>query len=142
MKFPRNAKIFRGQLEAAPLAGVFFLLVIFMLLNSNLVLRPGVRIELPDDAGHPWAGVPGPTAVVSMDLNGQRFYESQAIQEKELAERLRAAVRRHPDLTLVIQLDKAVTVGDYFRLCKLANKAGIRATLLAARPEAVDKQLP
>ena len=32
MKFPRNAKIFRGQLDATPFAGVFFCLVLFILL--------------------------------------------------------------------------------------------------------------
>ena len=31
MKFPRNARIFRGQLDAAPFAAVFFLLVIFLM---------------------------------------------------------------------------------------------------------------
>ena len=42
MRFPRNAKIFRGQLDAAPLAGVFFLLLIFFLLSSRLAFTPGV----------------------------------------------------------------------------------------------------
>ena len=42
MKFPRNARIFRGQLDAAPFAAVFFLLVIFMMLGS-LVYTPGAR---------------------------------------------------------------------------------------------------
>ena len=46
MKFPRNARIFRGQLDAAPFAIVFFLLVIFLMLSS-LVYTPGVHIELP-----------------------------------------------------------------------------------------------
>jgi hypothetical protein len=34
MKFPRNARIFRGQLDAAPFAAVLFLLVIFLMLGS------------------------------------------------------------------------------------------------------------
>ena len=142
MKYPRNAKIFRGQLEAAPLAGVFFLLVIFMLLHSNLVLRPGFRIQLPGDAGHPAPGVAGPTAVVSMDAHGQLFYESQFIQEKDLGLRLRATVQRHPDLTLVIQADKAVTVADFYSLNKLASQAGIRRTLLAERPQSDEDRIP
>lgn len=40
MRFARNARIFRGQLDAAPFAAVFFLLVIFMMLGS-LVYTPG-----------------------------------------------------------------------------------------------------
>jgi len=38
MKFPRNARIFRGQLDAAPFAIVFFLLVLFLMLASLVSL--------------------------------------------------------------------------------------------------------
>ena len=45
MRFPRNARIFHGQLDATPVAAVFFLLVIFLLLAS-LVYTPGVPVDL------------------------------------------------------------------------------------------------
>lgn len=47
MRFQRHAKIFRGQLDSAPVAGVFFLLIIFVLLGS-LVYTPGVLVELKE----------------------------------------------------------------------------------------------
>lgn len=51
MRFPRNARIFRGQLDATPVAAMFFLLVIFLLLAS-LVYTPGVPVDLTAfDAG-------------------------------------------------------------------------------------------
>ena len=55
MKFPRQAKIFRGQLDVAPFAGVFFLLAIFLLLHSSLVLPTGVQLQLPDSGDWPGA---------------------------------------------------------------------------------------
>lgn len=45
MRFPRQARIFRGQLDAAPVAGVVFLLLIFMQLSS-LLYSPGVLVDL------------------------------------------------------------------------------------------------
>ena len=48
MKFPRNARIFRGQLDASPFVGVLFLVAIFLLLNSSLVFVPGIAINLPE----------------------------------------------------------------------------------------------
>jgi biopolymer transport protein ExbD len=45
MRFARHAKIFRGPLDAAPVAGVLLLLMMFMLLSS-LVYTPGVLIAL------------------------------------------------------------------------------------------------
>ena len=61
MKFTRNARMFRWQWDAAPFAGVFFLLLIFLLLGSSFVFTSGVRINLPEsgrlpgrpDAYHP-----------------------------------------------------------------------------------------
>ena len=69
MKFPRNAKMLRGQMDVAPFAGVFFCLVIFVLLAS-LVYTPGVHIELPA-AVEGMTGVDGPTFAVALDANGQ-----------------------------------------------------------------------
>ena len=49
MRFPRHAKIFRGQLDPAPVAGVLFLLVIFVLLGS-LLYTPGVLVQVGSNA--------------------------------------------------------------------------------------------
>lgn len=48
MRFPRNTKIFRGQLDVVPLVGVMFLLLIFILLSS-LVYTPGIPFALEDE---------------------------------------------------------------------------------------------
>ena len=45
MRFPRNAKIFRGQIDVAALASVFFLLLLF-LIASTLLYVPGVPIQI------------------------------------------------------------------------------------------------
>ena len=47
MRFPRNAKIFRGQVDVVPLVGVLFLLLIFILLGS-LIYTPGIPFRLDD----------------------------------------------------------------------------------------------
>ena len=134
MKFPRNAKIFRGQMDAAPFMGVFFLLAIFLLLNTTLVFTPGVRIRLPEASGRPLSGVENPTVVVSMDLSGQLYFENQVIQEKELSMRLKEKAALYRDLVLVIDADKAVELEAFFRLGKLAGDAGLKEVLVAGRP--------
>ena len=55
MKFPRNARILRSQLDAAPFAAVFFLLVIFMMLGS-LVLYAGGAARAAASPGQWFAG--------------------------------------------------------------------------------------
>ena len=105
MRFPRNKQIFRGQLDVAAFAGVFFLLLIFVLLQSQLVFTPGVPIRLPEAEDLP--GVIGRSVVVAVDASGQYYFDNQLTHERLLRQRLQEEVgaAREP-LTLIIQADK------------------------------------
>lgn len=132
MKFPRNARIFRGRLDAAPLASVFFLLVIFLLLGS-LVRTPGVRLQLPEASDLP--GTDRPTVAVAIDTTGLLYYENQRIDEAQLCRRLRQAAQASSEpLTLVVQADKRVTCEMLMHVTLLARQSGITNGLLAALP--------
>jgi biopolymer transport protein ExbD len=136
MKFPRNARIFRGQLDAAPLAGVFFLLVLFVLLAS-LVYTPGVRVRLPEAGDLPGTG--HRTIAVALDATGQLYFENQLILPEQLKSRLQAAVKQSAEpLTLVVQADRAVTYELLANLTLLAREAGIQEALLAMLPRTFD----
>lgn len=132
MKFPRNARVFRGQLDAAPFAAVFFLLLLFLML-SNLVYTPGVHIQLP--VADNLAGIDKPSIAVAIDSSGRFFYRNQLIEEGELRNKLRQAVKESPEpLTLVVQMDESVTYKMLLRLSLLARDAGITEGHLAALP--------
>ena len=77
MKFPRSARIFRGHLDFAPFASVFFLLLLFALLGT-FIYTPGVQVELPraDDL----AGTDRPTIAVAVDAAGRFYFENQPIE--------------------------------------------------------------
>jgi biopolymer transport protein ExbD len=133
MKFPRNHKPFTGQLDAAPFAGVFFVLLIFVALGNHLIFTPGVPIRLPEAADLP--GTPNPTVVVTVDEGGQIYFDNQIITEDKLRDRLAVEVRRAREpLTLVLQADKEVKHEVLVRLGLLARNAGIKDALLATRP--------
>ncbi|MGO8699515.1 MAG: ExbD/TolR family protein [Limisphaerales bacterium] len=130
MRFVRQARIFCGPLDAAPVAGVLLLLMMFLLLGS-LLYTPGVAIRLPDMGD--WPGTDNPTVVVAMDANGQYFYENQAIQEPQLLAALTERVHAHSGqpqkLTLVLAADKEATLEKLTHLASLARKAGISDVL-------------
>ncbi|MBK7998269.1 MAG: biopolymer transporter ExbD [Verrucomicrobia bacterium] len=136
MRFPHNAKIFRGQLDAAPFLGVFFLLIIFLLLNSTFVFTPGVPISLPEGVN-----LPGPdkaTAAVAVDEGGHYYFENQLCDEDRLRQRLQDAVSRSQQpITLVVQADKAARTEVLTKLGLLARSLGIRDVLLAVRPPVI-----
>lgn len=137
MKFPRNARILRSQFDAAPVAAVFLLLVIFVMFGS-LVYTPGVHIELPGSGSGDLPGTDRPSIFVALDANNRLFFANQLVSERELKARFAQAVTNSPDpLTLVVQADKSVTLENYVRLTLMARDAGIRSSLLATLPRLV-----
>jgi len=135
MKFPRNARIFRGQLDASPFVGVLFLVAICLLLNSSLVFVPGVAIKLPEAADLP--GVIGRTVKVTVDANRHFYFRDQIIKESDLQVELRKAVLETKEpLTLMLVADKTVPWDTMVQLAKLARAAGLKEAILATRPPA------
>lgn len=139
MKFPRSARIFRGHLDVAPFASVFFLLVIFTLLGA-LIYTPGVHVpleslELPRADG--FTGTDRPTIAVAVDATGRFYFENQPIEEGALKSSLERAAKKSPEpLTLLVQADKRVAYDKLMRLTLLARDAGIRDALFATLPHA------
>jgi len=90
MKFPRQAKIFRGQLlDAAPVAGVAFLLLIFIQLGS-LLYTPGVLVQLKN-----------PAATIRIAADGTIQFGANSYTEAD-ANPLREALRNsRPDRLLI-----------------------------------------
>ncbi len=136
MKYSRNLKTFTGQLDVAPFAGVFFLLVIFLLLNTHLVPPPGVRLELPESTGPEAAPMVPPALFVAVDAGGQYYFEHQAVSEKALRERLTSKVRSiKPPVSLLIQADAAVRLDVVTTLSGIAREAGVQEVVIARRPK-------
>ena len=134
MKFPRNARLLRSQLDVAPFASVFFLLVIFMMLGS-LIYTPGARVALQLPRANGLAGTDKPTVSVAIDADGRLYYQNQWIEEKALHGRLEEVARKSSEpLTLVVYADKSVSYDRWLRLTLLARDAGIPETLLATLP--------
>jgi biopolymer transport protein ExbD len=134
MRFVRQARIFCGPLDAAPVAAVLLLLMMLMLLGS-LLYTPGVTIRLPELGK--WPGTDNPTVVVAMDANGRCFFENRAVEESvllaDLADRVRARSGQPRKLTMVVEADKEATLEKFTRLASLARKAGINEVILGGR---------
>jgi biopolymer transport protein ExbD len=142
VKLPRNARIFRGRLDAAPFATVLFLLLLFMMLLS-LVYTPGIRVPLDLPTADDLPGTDKQTIAVAIDANGQFYFDNQSIEEPDLRTRLGKAVAnaREP-LTLIAQADKAVRYERLIGLRLLARNAGIKEMWLETLPRPVASAAP
>jgi biopolymer transport protein ExbD len=138
MKLPRNAKIFRGQLDAAPIAGVLFLLLIFLFLSSRIVFTPGIHISLPEvEVDLP--GTADPAVYVAIDRGGQIYFENQVTTFANLESQLRVALEAasHPSVTLVLLADKDLKLETVLQMKALAASSGFSKVILASRPRPV-----
>jgi biopolymer transport protein ExbD len=136
MKFPRNARIIKGQLDATPFVTVFFLLVLFQMLSS-LVYTPGVSLNLPVADTLP--GTDQRTVAVAMDAGGRLYFENQLIRDGEQFEQFtnrlsQEVLASDRPLTLLVRADKATSYETLIRLTTLASKVGITNVLLATLP--------
>jgi biopolymer transport protein ExbD len=137
MKFPRNARIFRGQLDFAPFAAVLFLLVIFVLLGKMLY-TPGIEIRLPSSGDLILPGATGPTLSVAVRTNAI-YFQDQEVPEGELSNRLFAAKQKISEpVTLIVQLDKDVTGEKWTELWSTAQHVGFKDVLMATLPRVYD----
>ena len=134
MKFARHARLLRSQLDAAPFAAVFFLLVIFMMLGS-LIYIPGARLELQIPQGKDLPGTDKPTVSVAMDADGRLYYENQWIEEKALRRRLQEVARKSAEpLTLIVQADKTVSIERVVTALDAAKKLGASKVGIGVSP--------
>ena len=139
MRFPRNARITKGSLEAAPWAAVMFLLVIFIML-CGLLYTPGVRVQLPVADELP--GIDGPSIRVAMDSAGNFYYQNQRIETNALIQVMSEFAKAAPEKpTLVVEADKQATYDQLIRLTRLARKAGIGDAFLATLPPTAGKTI-
>jgi biopolymer transport protein ExbD len=140
MRFHRNIKMLRGQLDAGPFVMVFFLVLIFVLLGT-LTYTPGVQVRLP--VGEDLPGTDRPTLSVAVDPQERLFFENQLVTEAELREQLQArtGAAREP-LTLIVHADREVRYDTLVRVAQLARDAGIQEALLATMPRLFPQPAP
>jgi biopolymer transport protein ExbD len=141
VKFPRNARIFRGQLDAAPFATVFFLLVLFVIMGRHLY-APGVQLNLPSSGDVDLPGTDQPTIPVAVTTNAI-YFDNELVTDSEFSNKLSAARQKiSQPVTLVVEADKDVTEDGLIHLAIIARGAGIQNLLLATLPRVFDSPDP
>jgi biopolymer transport protein ExbD len=137
MKFPRQRKIFRGQLDFAPFAAVFFLLLAFLLMRQFLY-TPGVTLQITPPVADGFSGTDNPTVMMAVTASGQFLFDNQIVDDAGLTAALQkkvlASPKRSKELTLIVVPDKSVSYEVLTKVRALARDAGVSEVLEAVRP--------
>lgn len=138
MKFQRQAKIYRGQLDVAPFAAIFFLMLCFFMMGS-LLYTPGVTMQVTPPVADGFPGTDNPTITMAITASGQFLFDSQVVEEADMKSALQKKVAAAPNkkgLTLIVIPDKSVSYEVLTKVRSLAGEAGISEVLEAVRPSA------
>lgn len=130
--------MFVGHFDMAPFAGVLFLVLIFLLLQTELAPVPGVQVRLPEvSLVDETLAVDG--LVVTVDKENRLYFEQQITSENRLLSDLELKREKLGDkVQVVLQADEEVQNRTLLRLFALCRKAGIAEVRLQTRPPQPD----
>ena len=144
-RFSPKSRIGQGLVSMAPWMDVVLLMLLFFLLQSKLVLQPGIVVELPS-APFTEGSRPGLVAVILSVGSGQRaerqdvvFFDDERFlvgQNDELdglKNAFRGSLKQHADDVLILQIDQHVPHGTVQRVVRVARDAGIARVNVATR---------
>lgn len=130
-RFMSRGRRFPPSIEPAAMVDVVLLVLMFFMISSSYVTRPGVEISLPrmDQSN----GLQMNALVVTLTRNNLVFFNDQRIELDRLPQALSRAKVEHPDVPLVIEADEQVPVSMQMQVVRDATRAGIEHINLATR---------
>ena len=110
-------------INVTPLVDVVLVLLVILMVSSTYIVSQTLKVQLPK-AKNSDGSADRPTTVTLLK-NGDLKFNDVAVQDPELAEKLKAAADGNPDLSLVVSADKEVQHGNVVHVLDLAKTAGI-----------------
>jgi biopolymer transport protein ExbD len=108
-RFVARSRRFPPSIEPAAMVDVVLLVLLFFMISSSYVTRPGVRIHLPESEFS--EGIPMNAMVVTLTQQGLVFINDRRSSLEDLSPAFERMHAENPDITLVIEADERVTLG-------------------------------
>ncbi len=128
MKFKRRSHPFIRS-DAAPMADVVFLLLIFFMLSSSFIIQPGIKIKLPE-AITSQAQLER-QLILTVSKDKKIFLNEKRIAMKDLLPELKNVFLDRKDKVLIIKADKRVLHGTVVEIMDKAKLAGAEKLAIA-----------
>jgi biopolymer transport protein ExbD len=113
-----------NEINMTPLVDVMLVLLIIFIITVPM-MQHSVQIDLPR-ATNQVPPTPPRTVRLSVDAQGQYFWNEEAIDAAQLPTRLRAAAAEQPQPELHIRGDRAVRYEAVAQAMAAAQQAGVR----------------
>ncbi|ANX03337.1 ExbD/TolR family protein [Immundisolibacter cernigliae] len=122
-----------AEINMIPLIDVMLVLLVIFIVTAPL-LTHAVRVDLPQASSAPAPA--DPQAIdVSIDAQGQTFWNAEPVTEEELAARLAAAAQHQPQPELRLRADGAVAYRKVALVMAAAASAGLERIGFVTTPK-------
>ena len=121
-----------SEINVTPLVDVMLVLLVIFMLTAPL-LSSAIRLDLPQAQGLQSGEVPQ-AVTVSLDAQGQLYFNDQPVDAATLAQQFEATARRFRDTEVQLRVDEAVPYGQVVALMGAAQKAGLSRIGFVAQP--------
>jgi len=129
-----------GLLEATPWVDVVLLLILFILMQSATLKKPGLHVNLPSAVVT--SGARYDAFVLTVPQEGVYYFSDERLPWVILSERLRQAAVDHPGKELIIEADEMLTYGSLTAIYNLAIESGWKDVFLATRLDRISSPSP
>jgi biopolymer transport protein TolR len=123
-----------SEINVTPLVDVMLVLLVIFIITAPL-MSSRLELELPKaEEQVTKAEDPAAFVSISVDAQGQVFWDDQPIDAATLKQRLEQAARRDPETELQLRADTAVPYGRMLQLIGQAQAAGLSRIGFVADP--------
>lgn len=110
-------------INVTPMVDVVLVLLVIMMVSATYIVSQSLKVELPKTASSDEAV--SSLAAVTITKEGKLYYNSDPIEEGDLAGKLRAAKANGAEVNLVVTADEAVPHGKVVHVIDVAKVEGI-----------------
>lgn len=126
----------KALINVTSLIDVVFLLLIFFVVTSTFLERPGIDLSLPE-AGSSASEVAEVSVRIAAD--GGLYVDASPVTPDELTEVLEARLREAGTTEVTLEADRRVPHGRVVAAMDAARRAGATGLVVATRPETGDE---
>ncbi|KPK89985.1 hypothetical protein AMJ80_09005 [bacterium SM23_31] len=113
------------------LIDVLFLLIIFFMVSSTFVEKPGMDLELPESETSTLREIKD--LVLQIQADETMFLNNKPVEWSNVKDFLDQEYQQNPEAALILKADKEVKHGSVVQVMDIAKQVGIKRLIIATR---------
>ena len=128
----RKHKYTHAEVQAGPLSDILFFLMLFFLIISTLASPNAIKLLLPK--ANTGKTIPKQVINVSISPDLKYYIDKQEVTLDQLEPSLLANSAKLENPSVVLRMDKSITVNDMVQVVDILNRAKLPVVIAVSKP--------